>query len=245
MTIATDKDYENYFEVSDATHQEIKERNYRQEVITSLCDDLPSSSLSNEEIRNLLAGLSSSADEKTTEEKSHKAINRWKRGHQVFDLLLDGINQCLARLKSRDLITEQNEVAEGLRSTARMFRASTIAFNYASDFSSAAYTEVVRPSMQPPNQPEGFSGQLNAKHREFKKNFGDIEILLEKIYGTDTNLWAREVREAWYELLTAKTENQRQHGRVCQKFVPNGQSLLREYLKKTKEITDKQGGLRE
>jgi len=227
---AGDREYEDYFGTGTALPGSDAWSKQRTDVLSRFIDDLPNSGISDTQLRTLLAGLGVSS----IHEQEKPSLARWKIGHQLFDLLLDGINSTLEKVIEIDAASEPNEVPPLLDKVALLYRASTAAFNYAADFSADEYTNVVRPTMAPPEMASGFSGTLNEKHRRMKSLLVRLSAQLKKVFGNDQRLWPEALQTSFDALIDAKNENLRNHGRICERFVPGGKSLLREFLKNEK-----------
>lgn len=165
------------------------------------------------------------------------ALRRWKLGHQAFNFILEGMVDSIERSRKFLLSSDHPALSHELTELAFLYRAATSAFNYAAAFDPELYTAAVRPSMMPPFLPEGFSGTLNCKHKEMKHV---LQLLQKELSVALAPQWPEELKQAWEAVLHAKSENLKNHGLVCSRFVPGGQSLLREhYANKRKEtITD-------
>jgi hypothetical protein len=127
---------------------------------------------------------------------------------------------------------EYERLSLELKELALLYRAATSAFRYAAAFDRESYVGAVRPSMMPPRLPEGFSGTLNFLHTEMKHALQGLQKEIVPILEVPGNGW---LGEAWQELLQAKSENLRNHGLVCNRLVPGGRSLLREYYANKQE----------
>jgi hypothetical protein len=226
---ATEDDYDEYFGICSAPVGTTEWHDRRGKTLASFIDDLSTSNLSDEALRTLLIGLGLGA-EATGEPATDTEIVRWKRGHQIFDLLLDGINGTLAEALATDPIHHRDRMVDLLLRIAKQYRASTVSFSYAADFTPEAYESGVRPTMAPDEMPEAFSGSLNAKHRDMKRLLSSMTAKLFSALGKDKELWPPAIAEAFERVLDAKAENLSNHGRICEHFVPGGKSLLREYL---------------
>jgi hypothetical protein len=90
--------------------------------------------------------------------------------------------------------------------------------------------------MMPPFMAEGFSGTLNLKHSEMKQA---LQCLVKEIAPILTQSDQEPLKQAWQNVLQAKSENLQKHGLVCSRFVPGGRSLLREYYDRKRKEADK------
>ena len=156
---------------------------------------------------------------------------RWRPGHQAFDVLLAGLNVCLGRAAEELVIDAIDSLENSLSSIRELLDASTAAMFFAADFDPRVYREDVRPTMAPPNMPDGFSGTLNERHSEFLAKFRVLRAALETRFGNHLETAPPVLTNIWRELLKARSENLRAHGLICARFVPGGDSLLREHLR--------------
>lgn len=109
-----------------------------------------------------------------------------------------------------------------------LFDASTATMKYSADFPRSLYEDYIRPSMMPPFLSPGFSGQLNTDHKVMLDNFQRFRSMLIKELGEKQN-WPSDLAEAWSSFTKSHVHNRKHHGLVCQKFVDEGASLLREF----------------
>jgi hypothetical protein len=98
---------------------------------------------------------------------------------------------------------------------------------YASDFSPATYEGLIRPSMAPPYMSPGFSGTLNLEHEQMLERFRALRRLFKQMQRAGDV--PAPVGEAGARLWLAQSRNRKNHVLVCEKFVPEGKSLLKEY----------------
>lgn len=226
---ATEADYNEYFGTCSNPIGTAEWHDHRGKTLAKFIDDVSTTNLSNDSLRMLLVGLSlgnEAADETNTDVE----ISRWKLGHQIFDLLLDGINGTLVDAVATHPVDDPGRMVDLLIRISEQYRASTVSFSYAADFGPEAYESRVRPTMAPEQMPEAFSGSLNEKHRKMKKLLSAMTAKLDSAFGKDRQRWPTAIRQAFQAVLDAKAENLSNHGRICEHFVPGGKSLLREYL---------------
>jgi len=159
------------------------------------------------------------------------AIKRWKLGHHAFHLYLLAMNTELPvalKLMERE---KWGQLAVSLRRLTRLYDAATASMKYAADFDPAEYEGLIRPSMSEPFLSPGFSAQQNQDHSKMIHLMNQArstlkEVLRESraedvppdIHSAATSLWA------------AQSRNRRHHVLICNRFVPGGGSLLKEYL---------------
>lgn len=228
-TRADEADYNEYFGTCSDPIGSTEWDEHRGKTLAKFIDDISTTNLSDDSLRTLLIGLS--LDDDAAEETVIDAeIDRWKLGHQIFDLLLDGINATLADAVATDPVNDPDRIVDLLLRISKQYRASTVSFSYAADFTREAYESRVRPTMAPEQMPEAFSGSLNEKHRNMKKLLSSMTAKLDSAFGKDKQLWPQAIRQAFEAVLEAKAENLSNHGSICEHFVPGGKSLLREYL---------------
>ena len=78
------------------------------------------------------------------------AIRRWKGGHHAFHVLLVAMNTRLDQASELLDARAYDAAAPLLDELAGLYRAATALMRYASDFRTADYETLVRPSMMPP-----------------------------------------------------------------------------------------------
>jgi hypothetical protein len=158
------------------------------------------------------------------------AMSRWKTGHQAFHVYLVAMNTMMADADRALQAGRTGPLAECLHRLAVLYDAATATMQLAADFPVEDYANAVRPSMAPPSVEAGFSGMLNSEHRLMTRALRNLHRSLAARWGTATAGWPAEVRRAWDQVDAAKVENIRRHELICEMFVPEGPSLLREYL---------------
>lgn len=164
------------------------------------------------------------------------AVQRWKLGHHAFHIYLVSMNDRLARLRSVLQDSEDWSAApELLRVLARLYDASTASMRYAADFPSAQYDGLIRPSMSPPWLSAGFSGRFNSDHDKMLTALKQLRSTLKS--SVRRGEATPEVTAAAAELWRAQSRNRAAHKLICEKFVPGGRSLLKEYFENTAETT--------
>jgi hypothetical protein len=161
------------------------------------------------------------------------AIRRWKGGHHAFHVLLVAMNTRLDQAAALLDRGEHEAAAPLLDELCALYRAATALMRYASDFRAAEYETLVRPSMMPPFASPGFSGLANQDHA----------IMLDRMARLRTAVAREEeasarVTAAGARLTTAQKDNRASHMLVCRRFVPDGQSLLRDFFRQRREEGD-------
>jgi hypothetical protein len=158
------------------------------------------------------------------------AVRRWKGGHHAFHVLLVAMNTRLDQ--ASDLLDhgEYDRAAPLLDELAGLYRAATALMRYASDFRAADYETLVRPSMMPPFASPGFSGLANQDHAIMLDRMARLRAAVSR----DEDASER-VKAAGGRLVAAQKDNRASHMLVCRRFVPEGQSLLREFFRQRRE----------
>lgn len=154
---------------------------------------------------------------------------RWILGHQTFHIqlvaMLSVIDVCQAYLVSDD----RPRLLASLEDLRGLFDASTANMTYTASFSPDLYTEAVRPSMMPPFLSPGFSGQLSHEHHLLMRDLKRLRLAIEARWGGKEARPA-DVVEGWRQIEKAIQRNRAHHGLVCQRFVPDGSSLLTDFM---------------
>ena len=145
------------------------------------------------------------------------AIRRWKRGHHLFFVLIQGLILSLTKFKRAMVEGDVGMANECLRIATDLMWGSAVAFRFAGDFSEEQYQAVVRPSMEPPYVNEGFSGLNGADH-------ANLIRLLRSLKPTFETLPAplRAQHRSFRRALDVAYES---HVFVCREFVQRGKSL--------------------
>lgn len=94
------------------------------------------------------------------------ALLRWKRGHKVFFLVLQGLIVRLRRFQSTISGGQLEQADQHLQSAARLMAGAASIMRFTGDFPQKKYESEVRPTMCPPNTIDGFSGLLSRDHAE-------------------------------------------------------------------------------
>ena len=158
------------------------------------------------------------------------AVRRWKGGHHAFHVLLVAMN---TRLDQASELLDRggyDAAAPLLDELSGLYRAATALMRYASDFRSADYETLVRPSMMPPFASPGFSGLANQDHAIMLDRMARLRAAVSR----DEDASER-VKAAGGRLTAAQKNNRASHMLVCRKFVPDGQSLLRDFFRQRRE----------
>ena len=158
------------------------------------------------------------------------AIRRWKGGHHAFHVLLVAMNTRLDQASELLDAGAYDDAAPLLDELAGLYRAATALMRYASDFRAADYETLVRPSMMPPFASPGFSGLANQDHAVMLDRMARLRSAVSRDGETSPR-----VRAAGERLTGAQKDNRASHMLVCRRFVPEGQSLLREFFRQRRE----------
>lgn len=158
------------------------------------------------------------------------AVRRWKLGHHTFHVLLIAMNSLLTC--AADHLERENwpALASTLDRLTVLYDSATVAMKYAADIDRTAYESLLRPSMSPPHLSGGFSGLQNRDHATMIARLQGLRRDLKNDPRTRRSVVPAEVSEAAQNLLSAQSRNRRHHLFVCEKLVPDGSSLLKEYL---------------
>jgi hypothetical protein len=159
------------------------------------------------------------------------AVKRWKLGHHTFHVLLVAMNTKLEAVV--ELLEEErwDAASAAILDLARLYDAATAAMRYTSDFRRVHYETLLRPSMMPPFASPGFSGVFNREHALMLAGVRRIRVYVKE---REERLPA-QVLAAWERLREAQQANVDSHMLVCQRFVDDGVSLLKEFFDQRKE----------
>lgn len=247
-------DYDNYFRI-ERTEDPATWSRAAQHIIAAVVDDLPETSLGVSLQRDILAGtarvLSSlpptaitsgspphtAATEMTAPSTPipplvASAARRWKVGHHLFHLMLAAMNTRLDHALTALTRNDSRAAERGIRDVTALFDAATASMHYASDFPKPLYDGLIRPSMAPPWMPEGFSGVFNHEHRVLAGNLRRLKTAARERHA-HTSGEQDPVRAAATQLWRAQSHNRREHRRICERFVPGGDSLLKQHFANT------------
>jgi hypothetical protein len=165
-----------------------------------------------------------------------QAVLRWKLGHQLFHLHLAAMNTLLVDASEELESARWSELTESLEQLRVLYDAATATMRYASDFSQGTYERLIRPSMAPPFLSPGFSGLLNLEHEQMLDRFRGLRRHLKQMQRAGGVPAA--VGEAGTRLWSAQSRNRKNHVLVCEKFVPEGKSLLNQFFRAQQEAAD-------
>jgi hypothetical protein len=157
-------------------------------------------------------------------------VLRWHLGHQAFHLLLVTINSVLEEAAAAARRGDAAALAAALGRLARLLDAASANMSYTAAFPRAQYSRVVRPSMAPPYLSPGFSGTLNREHRVMFGEMKRLRLACQGWLGNQPARWPEPLAAAWNELMAAIERNRQHHVLVCEQFVPEGGSLLKDHF---------------
>ncbi|MFD8498854.1 hypothetical protein [Amycolatopsis sp. NPDC059657] len=160
-----------------------------------------------------------------------QAVLRWKLGHQLFHLNLAAMNGLLVQASTALDRSRWTELEAAFRKLTILYDAATATMRYAADFGQDTYERVIRPSMAPPFMTPGFSGTLNIEHEQMLSRLTSLRRGFKAADRAGRVPGA--VRLAATKLWSAQSRNRRHHIFVCEKFVPEGKSLLSEHFRQT------------
>lgn len=150
------------------------------------------------------------------------ALLRWKLGHHSFFVLIQALIAVHQRLAAT-LNRQQWAQAEVVFAHAtRLWEGTVAAFQCAGDFAAEDYEGIVRPSMSPPLQREGFSGFFSSDHVTLIHVLKGLRPALQRL---PSELLA--AHQAYLRALDAAYEA---HACVCEFFVGAGSSLRSGHL---------------
>ncbi|MFD8996425.1 hypothetical protein [Streptomyces abikoensis] len=118
-------------------------------------------------------------------------------------------------------------VRHGLERLRTLYDAATAAMAYASDLPASVYANDVRPTMEPPFAPPGFSGTLNQEHRVMTERARALTAALGNLSPLTPSLAVIHHEAAL--LRSAQRRNRKAHAQICERCVPDGASLLRQH----------------
>jgi hypothetical protein len=144
------------------------------------------------------------------------AIRRWITVHHIFIAQLQGL--LLVHRILRDDLTRGDMTAAGrdLLIAAELLRASAAAMALAKGIESGEYANEVRPSMQPPNVAQGFSGLWSADHAAVLQTMRQVGPILSNTpaLGPCRDTYLRILSKVYVA-----------HADICAAFVGSGASL--------------------
>ncbi|WP_328958029.1 hypothetical protein [Kitasatospora purpeofusca] len=166
--------------------------------------------------------------EPDSEAQPSAALHRWRIGHQLFHLQLGVMISTLDTAMDAAQDGRHRPLIAAMDELALLYDAATATMSYTAGFAPEAYSREVRPTMEPPFLPEGFSGALNREHSTMTAQLHTLFQTLNQLPDPpedDTDLAAATAR-----LHEARRRNQANHVAICRRFVPDGVSLLQAHL---------------
>ena len=149
-----------------------------------------------------------------------EALMRWENGHHLFFVLIQALIVVHKRLEQALNNKDWKAGNEHLTDATQLWWACAAAFHFTGDFTPEAFDTIIRPSMAPPHEREGFSGLLSADHGYLMKSLKTLKPLLETL---PPELKRRHRTYLWG--LDAMYES---HAMVCELHVGNNPSLKME-----------------
>ncbi|MDT8912380.1 hypothetical protein [Amycolatopsis sp. PS_44_ISF1] len=238
--------YDDYFRI-DRTDDPVAWWSGAQRVARLVIDDLPAAELDEDLQADLLGGVSrlllaggavragggAAVPAGPAEPPGDgTAARRWKLGHHLFHHMLSLMNSHTDGLG--DALGDSDWIAVRLLlgELTALYDAATATMHYAAGFPATAYEAAVRPTMEPPWMPPGFSGVFNREHEVLLDRLATLKPRLrgraaERGMPAET---ARTARALW----KAQSRNRREHKLICEKFVPGGSSLLQQHFTEKK-----------
>ncbi|QDT78265.1 hypothetical protein Mal35_16970 [Gimesia maris] len=147
------------------------------------------------------------------------ALDRWKRGHKVFFLLLQGLIVNLRRFQSAVNNDRYDEADRCLQAANQLLSGTARVMKYTGDFSKKQYETDVRPTMCPPYTIDGFSGLLSRDHAELLQVIRDLRPVFASL---PTSL--AHSRRIFFDKLSTVYDC---HVYVCERFVGSDAGSLR------------------
>lgn len=153
------------------------------------------------------------------EEHRRCALLRWKIGHQIFFVLIQGLIVTLSCLERSIRAGDLEEAGAALAAATALMHSSGASLRLAADFEREDYEQIVLPSMSAPHVTERFSGLMSSDHREMVRLLTRLRELLDELPGglvSELEAFASALDET-YEA----------HKLVCERFGGAGRPSLR------------------
>jgi len=164
------------------------------------------------------------------------ALNiRWRLGHRAFEVVLAALIKTLGLATEQLVAGDYPALCQSMATAAQLLASATCAMHFATDFDPDIYRGEVRPTMEPPNMPPGFSGTLNQRHAEFLQRYRSFETTIKIQFGNQLETAPADISAAWKSVVKMRSKSLAAHGLVCEKFVPGGESLLEQHVRKEKD----------
>lgn len=144
---------------------------------------------------------------------------RWRLGHQIFDMLVQGLLVALNCFATLIHDEEFSQAQEALELATTLMWGSGSALRLASDFPVQEYMANVYPSMLPPAVEPGFSGAQSKDHHYLLKSLVNLKPVLTQL---DPLL-----RPAHENFVLALSETYESHKFVCSHFQGDQRGSIR------------------
>lgn len=144
-------------------------------------------------------------------------LRRWRRGHWVFFVLIEGLvlaHDALCRCLSAG---DEAGALDALRLATDLWWAAGAALPFAGDLPPGSYESVVRPSMKPPQTSREFSGLHSVDHAVLIRR---LRAMREKMANLPESLRTQHQSYLWSLSVVYQS-----HAAVCEHFVGNKASL--------------------
>lgn len=144
-------------------------------------------------------------------------LRRWRRGHQVFFVLIQGLVLAHDALRRALEAGDEAGAREALRLATDLWWASAASLPFAGDLPEGSYEAVIRPSMKPPRTSREFSGLHSADHAALIRQ---MRGLREKMAALPEALQTQHQNYLWSLSVVYQS-----HAAVCEHFVGQKASL--------------------
>lgn len=146
-----------------------------------------------------------------------EAITRWENGHHLFFALIQALIVIHRRFEEAAKENDWHAASDALTDASEVWWACAAAFHFTGDFTVTAFDDIVRRSMEPPFEVDGFSGLHSADHTFLLQTLKRVKPLLNEL---PDNLKRRHRVYLW--ALDAMYES---HAWVCHFHVGDKASL--------------------
>lgn len=106
-------------------------------------------------------------------------LTRWKIGHHVFFVFIQGLLIALYRFKQSAHKRKYSDAKAALSSASVITWGTSAALHYAADFKQESYNSIVRPSMEKHSKNFSFSGIMSADHEIMVQLTREIKPLID------------------------------------------------------------------
>jgi hypothetical protein len=136
---------------------------------------------------------------------------RWIRGHRIFAVLTQCLIFEVGLFEEANRSQDWSGVGESAEALGQLLRACAWSLELTGDYPAQMYESLVRETMSPPNQPDGFSGLLSSDHHLLVKRLREAKPAMELLRDRDP---------ARHRLITdALAQVYDSHKFVCSRFV--------------------------